>query len=286
MKISVQTDNLSALREVVASRCDEVRFGPEFCEWKIPSLSELKEAYSLASQEKKEFRYVTPRVSSKTLEELRGHLSLLDKNSATSIVVNDLGMLSILGEYPNLRPHLGRQLIFIPGRCPWEEIVQQPAGFLAKRKTESLFEQTSMNHLPTINFFKEYNVKDIDVDWITSSFPHLSFLVKNGLSPYVHLHLIPAAVTRKCHTARFLGEKIPEKCSKPCDSKAFRLNNADLGLELFLHGNVVFRSVASSKDDLKKLRESKAAGIVVSINTLERAKSRDEIDALIKDYRM
>ena len=44
MKYSVQTDNVRAVREALGSNCDRIRFGSEFCEWKIPSLKEMLEA--------------------------------------------------------------------------------------------------------------------------------------------------------------------------------------------------------------------------------------------------
>ncbi len=282
MRISVQTDNLGVLREAVESGCDEVRFGAEFCEWRVPSLEALKEAYSLSAARKKEFRYVTPRVSSKTIEVLRSHLNFLNGSGETAVVINDLGTLNMLGQYPNLRPHLGRQLVFIPSRCPWEEVEQKPDGLFAKRRVEDLSRQTSMNHLPTIEFFKEYGVREVDVDWIPTCFPYLGFMAKHGLSTYVHLHFIPVAVTRKCHTARFLGEQNPEKCSRPCNSKAFQLENGELGLELLLHGNAVFQCVIPSPDDARKLHDNKVTGIVISVSPLERVESREKIDVLIK----
>lgn len=283
MEFSVQADNLLMLREAVRSNCGEVRFGSEFCEYNIPSTKAIEKAYELANHEGKEFVYVTPRVSNKSLEKIRKQLAFLNGVEKISIVVNDFGVLNILKNYPNLKPHLGRQLIYIPARCPWKDITPQKVGFLTRRRVAKIFYQTSLNYSPTIKFFQSFGIRSVDVDWIPRSFPSFSFLVENELELFVHLYFLPTTTTRMCHTARFLGEKTLESCSKPCHTRAFQMENAILGIKLYLHGNTVFQFMEPTKNDVKKLENSDVIKVVVTMNPITKVESRQEIDKLIRD---
>lgn len=285
MEISIQTDSFVLLKEAVESNCDKVRFGSEFCECKVPSLKALKEAYALTNRKGKDFIYVTPRVSNGGLEKIREQLTFLD-GEATSVVVNDFGVLNILGQYSNLRPHLGRQLIHIPARCPWKRITEYEVGFLRRRKVEKIFYRTSLNYVPTIRFFRSYGVQGVDVDWIPRCFPYFNLLVENGLNLSVHSHLVPVTMTRRCHTARFLGEESLESCSKPCYKRAFLLKHDILGVELFLHGNVVFRFTQPSRKEVKQLHRSKVSEFVITMNPVTKIENKQEVDAFIQNLRL
>lgn len=282
MKFSVQLDNIKMLDEALESSCDGLRYGSEFCEWKIPTLDMLRQVYTLTNDRGKEFTYVTPKVSDVSLERVRRQLAYLDSRGEVCVVANDLGLLSILGEYPNLKPHMGRQLVTVPARCPWPQITQYGAGFLETRQVAKIFYQTSLNYEPTIQLCKKYGVQGADMDWIPPCFQHLDFLVENGLSLSIHVHLVPVTMTRRCHTARFLGEEEPEECSRPCYTRAFLLRQKTLGQELFLHGNVVFRLTQPSEKDVNKLYESKVDELIITMNPITKIENRREVDDLIQ----
>ena len=283
MKISIQTDRLKTLEEIMKSVCDRVRFGSEFCEWKIPSLELLREAYRLTYKGGKDFVYVTPRVSDRRLDNIQRQLSFLDCKENVDVVVNDFGILNVLERYPNLRPHLGRQLIYMPARCPWlQNTLNSTMGFFEKKRMEKIYYQTSLNYLPTIHLYQKYGVEGIDVDWIPRCFPYFEFLMKNGLNLSVFMHLIPVAVTRACHTARFLFEHEPEICSEPCDSKAFLLKQNILGIDLYLHGNVVFKLTNPSLKDVKRLYKQEIGEFIVTVNPITKLDSREKIDQFIQ----
>jgi len=294
MSFSAQTDNLRMFSEAVSSKCEKVRFGSEFCEWKIPSLPEVEKAHALAKDRGKVFTYITPRVSDEGLKKIRAQLDFLNGAGKIAIVVNDLGTLNIMGDYPELSPYLGRQLVHMPARCPWLKMrfgdltsfrLKALKAMIEKRHVEDIYSQTSLNYSPTIRLFQSYGIQGVDLDWIPRCFPYSNFLVKAGLNLFVHLHLIPVALTRKCHTARFLGEKTPENCSKPCDSRAFLLKHRGLTDEaerkLFLQGNVVFRLVQPSRTDTEKLLRSGVTNFVITMNPVTKISSREEIDKLI-----
>lgn len=281
MRISVQTDNVMLLKEVIKN-CDEVRFGSEFCEFKLPSMETLKEAYLLANRAGKTFTYVTPRVSNRGLEKIREHLCFLNMDENISVVTNDFGLLGILGKYSNLKPHLGRQLVYTPARCPWKDFTPYELGFMGKRKIRRIFYQTSLNYIPTIRFFKDLGVGGVDVDHIPKSFPSFYSLVRNGLKLSIHLNLIPVAITRKCHTARFLGEKSLENCSRPCEKRAFILKHDELGVQLVLDGNAVFRFAEPSRKQINKLSKNGIYDFVVTTGHATKIKSRNDIESFIQ----
>lgn len=295
MKFSVQVDNLDLLKEALATSCDRVRFGAEFCEWKIPSIPVLKEAYTSARDVGKEFDYVTPRCSDRALKKIIGQLDFLVGKGETKIVINDLGLLSVLNHYDGLRPQLGRQLIHVPARCPWFKRDSRSLiffGFLIKgammrRHVKDLYSQTSLHYGPTIKFYKEYGVGGVDVDWIPRCFPQFGFLVEAGLDIAVHTHLVPVTVTRKCHTARFLGEKSPENCSEPCNTKAFLLKHKGVFMvvELFLQGNAVFSFAEPTGKDVKSLLETGVGELVIGMNPATEIRSRERVDEVISSIK-
>ena len=71
MKFTIQIENSKRLDEALKSNCQRIRFGPEFCEWKLPNMDMLKKTYTLTKKTEKEFCYVTPHTSNQVLEKIR-----------------------------------------------------------------------------------------------------------------------------------------------------------------------------------------------------------------------
>lgn len=282
MKVTVQAENIRDLKEAVQSNCTGTRFGSEFCEWKIPSLTSLEEAYELAKDSGKKFSYTTPRISETNIEKVKRQLEYLNRQAEVELVFNDLGILRLLDDHPKIVPHLGRQLIFIPARCPWKQITNFKAGFRARRRVAEIFYQTNLNNSETIRFYRERGVENVDLDWIRPCFPYFRPLKEAGLNISVHLHLTPVTSTRRCHTARFLGVRDPMSCSMPCFEQGFLLRNRTSNLELYLLGNTVFRYSEPSAEDIRKM--SSLLGeleVAVTMNPITKMTDRKAIDTLI-----
>jgi len=240
----------------------------------------LAEAVELAQKAGKEFTHVSPRLSNAGIEKLREQLAFLNERGEFNIVINDLGALNVLGRYPNLHPHLGRHMLLVPSRSPWVEQHMQREDLSSRRRQwlRTLFSSTSLNYRATIELYRSYGCQRADMDWLPRIFPSLAFLVENGLRLSVHLHLVPATFTRKCHTARFLREEIPEDCSKPCLDRAFLLRNEAFELELYLHGNAAFRLAEPHPEAVKELEKAGVAELVLTMNPLTRIDSAEKID--------
>lgn len=282
MKVTVQAENIRDLKEAVQSNCTGIRFGSEFCEWKIPTLTSLEEAYELAKDSGKKFSYITPRVSETNVEKVKGQLEYLNGQAEVELVFNDLGILRLLDDYPKIIPHLGRQLIFIPARCPWKQTTNFKVGFRARRRVAEIFHQTNLNNSETIRFYRERGVENVDLDWIPPCFPYFRPLKEAGLNISIHLHLTPVTSTRRCHTARFLAIEDPTNCNMPCFEQGFLLMNRTSNLELYLLGNTVFRYSEPSAEDIKKM--SSLLGefeVVVTMNPITKIRDRKAIDTFI-----
>jgi len=269
------------LKEALKSNCTGIRYGVEFCEWKLPNQKALEEAYNLTNHKNKDFTYVTPRVSDNSLEKIRGHLDFLNKMGKNSIVVNDLSIINILEQYPNVKPILGRQLIYTPARCPWKQTTEYQVSFLTRRRVEKIFHTTNLNYEPTIRFFQNLGVNHVDIDWIPVCFQNYAFLVKKGLNIFVHLHLIPVTITRRCHTARFLKENDLENCSKPCQTRAFLLKQDIINVHLLLHGNTVFKYIEPTREEVKKLATYNISNFIFTMNPVTKIENQHQINALI-----
>jgi len=152
---------------------------------------------------------------------------------------------------------------------------------MASRRVAKIFYQTSLNYDPTVQFFQKYGVKNVDMDWIPKCFPYYNQLIRNGLDIFLHLYLVPVTITRKCHTARLLGEKKFEECSRSYRTRAFMLKNNSLGIKLFLSGNAIFKVIKPSRKELKKMSEIGISELVTPLNPILKIENSREINGLI-----
>jgi hypothetical protein len=262
---------------------NRIRFGSEFCMYAIPSIENLEKAYNLTKDLGKEFVYVTPRLSDNAMDIILDQLDFLNESGGCDVVVNDLGTIYSMKDLRLLNIFLGRQLVYTPSRCPWEEITENPVNFFTKRKVKKIFYQTALNYEPTILFYKELGILGSDIDWIPELFPSLKFLTQNNLQLSIHLHSVPIAITRKCHMARFLGEKDLDKCSRPCFKTAYSMRNKTLNSVFYLHGNTVFSYIDPEKRLIKKLDRMGISDLVVTMNPLTRITTKSKVDELIEN---
>lgn len=286
MKLTIQTGNIQEFRESLVGESPSVRYGAEFCMYALPPFSSLETAFNEAKDAGKELVYVTPRLAEGYMETIREHLEKLNELGELTIVANDLGTVGVLREFDNLRLHLGRQLVYTPSRCPWNEITEHPVSIFAKRKIKQIFYQTALNYQPTVDFYKELGAIGADVDWIPDLFPAFSFLIKNKLNLSVHLHSVPVAITRKCHMARFLDEPDLDRCSRPCYDKAYSMVNETLKTDMVLHGNTVFKLDKPSVRLSQRLAKQGVNELVYTASPLTNYNPEARFDEIIQNLRV
>ena len=282
MNLSIYVENVDRLHAALDSRrdslfdslFDSIRFGSEFCEWKLPTLESLRQAFAATVERGKRFVYVTPRLSEAKLRQVESHLAQLDTwvtpPDEVRVVANDLGTVALLqsGDYANLRVQWGRQLTSVPARAhpPFDAMLSRE-GKLASTFGRKVFETTDLNYAPTMHLLRDSGVAGVDIDWVPKCFSASKVVARQGLELAVHSHLVLVTLTRKCHTARFLGEQTPDLCTRPCDRRVFRLEQASLG-RLYLMGNAVVDKIEPSRRDFQALQKIGATEIVVSANPL------------------
>ena len=293
MKFTVHAENPPAFRQALASRCDIVRYGADLCEFKLPNDAQLREFVAHLNASEKEFCYVCPRVPEHLIGAVDHHLGLI--NEATTrpvrVVANDWGVLNILIEqrYPNLIPYLGRQLVAVPhrGRPSMAELMGGENLF-KRMAVETfggiVFNKTNMHFKPTIRFLRAQGVVGVDIDWVPPTFSEMRSLAKEGLSFSVHYGLVIVAVVRRCHTARYFAEPIPEKCTMPCFKTAFTLKHPVFGA-LHMDGNTIYDMVAPSTKDLRHLDKCQPLEVVFTMGPMTRLQRADELDAKIADLK-
>ena len=282
MKFTVQTESPSLFKEALGSLCDGIRFGAEFCEWKIPDLEALRRAHIEAKEAGKAFTYVTPITSNVGIDKLREQLAYIKEAGDTKVTIGDVGVLNLLQKYDGIRLHLGRPRVYIPARCPWPQITRMPnPSFLTRLKVEKIFYQTSLNYARTLEYYKSLGIVGADVDWITKGFNHLKPIIKKGFCISVHTHAIPVAVTMRCHMARFLGEEDPALCSKPCFSEAFAIKQTELQRSFILHGNVVFRQAEHTHKDVRQLQRLGVDELIIPMGPVSGILTGKDVDDAI-----
>ncbi|MEM2094384.1 MAG: hypothetical protein QXI32_03705 [Candidatus Bathyarchaeia archaeon] len=282
MRITIQAERIDLLKEALASKCNGVRFGSEFCEWKLPKLEALTEAVEEAMEAKKAFTYVTPLLSNRGVRELREHFTYLNGLGGIEVVVGDLGALNMIQNYRGLQPRLGRSRVYIPARCPWPQITRMPnPTFLTRRKVEKIFYQTSLNYRRALEYYRALGVTGADVDWIPKCFPYLEQVVKRGFRLSIHTYAIPVTVTERCHMARLLGEKEPALCTFPCLRRTFKITQKELGRSFMLQGNVVFSLVEPEQRDIRELHRMGVEELVIPAGPVSRLMTTKDMDAAI-----
>jgi len=281
MKFTVHTESLGHLKEAAESKCDRIRFGAEFCEWKIPSLKALKEAHLAVQESGKSFTYIIPILTNAGVDKVSEQLAYLRAQDDLEVVIGDIGALNMLQGH-GLPLRLGRPRVYIPARSPWDQITRLPnPSFFTRRKVEKIFYQTSLNYGRALDYYRSLGVGGADVDWIPKSFPHFKKIIKNGFSLAIHAYAVPVAVTMRCHMARFIGESEPERCSIPCSSSAYDIEQKELEKGFVLHGNVVYRIVEPQRRDVKKLRKLGVDEMVITMGPVSKLVTAAEVDETI-----
>lgn len=282
MKFTVQTESITQLSEALYCDCKGIRFGSEFCEWKIPDLEVVKKAYEETMDAGKTFAYVTPIVSNDGIDKLIEQLSFLRGLKGIEVIIGDIGVLHLLQDFKDLELRLGRPRVYIPARSPWSQITRLPnPSFFARRKVERIFYQTSLNYVRSLNYYRSLGIEGADVDWIPKCFSHFKKIMKNGFNLSVHAFALPVAVTMRCHMARFLDEEEPALCSRPCLNKSFNITQKELEKNFVLHGNVVFRLVNSPRRDVEKLQRLGVRELIISMGPVSKLKTTEDINKTI-----
>ncbi|NHJ31509.1 MAG: hypothetical protein FK732_01475 [Asgard group archaeon] len=285
MKFTIHTETKNQFNTALNSKCDGIRFGSEFCEFKIPDKKIVEQAYLDAMNADKNFAYVIPLLSNRGLEKIRKQTHFLSTIEEIEIITGDLGVTNLIQDNNKIR--LGRTRVYIPGRSPWSQITRLPnPSFFTKRKVEKLFYQTNLNYKRTLEFYKNLSITGADVDWIPKCFKNYKDIVKKGFRLAIHTFGIPSATTMRCHTARFMDLLEADECSKPCLNDFYIIKQKEVNKNFLLQGNVVFQQIESKKKDIKKLVNIGIDEIIIPIGAISNLYTSQEVDEAITNLQI
>src|SRR5215470_3473816 len=293
MKFTVQAEHPPALRAALASQCDSIRYGADLCEFKLINDSQLREFIDHLNTTDKDLGYVCPRLPQHLFPIVERHLQLISDETKrpVKVIANDWGVINqiIDGKYPNLVPYLGRQLISIPhrGKPSMAELMGGESRFrrMAVEKVGGLvFDKTNLHFRSTLKFLRENGIVGADIDWVPRTFSEMKVITKSNLQFSVHLGLVIVAVVRRCHTARYFDEPIPEKCSMPCFKTAFSLKHEIFG-ELHMDGNTIFAMSDPTPNEFRQLKDSKPAELVLTMGSMTKIHTSEDIDTRIEQIK-
>jgi hypothetical protein len=292
LKFTVHAEHPPAFLQALRSDCDSIRYGADLCEFKLPNDAQMKEFIGHLNETDKELSYVCPRVPEQGFPILDRHLSMISSRTLrpVRVIANDWGILNVLVDkrYPNLVPYLGRQLVAIPnrGRPSMADLMGGENLFrkLAVKHVGGLvFNKTNLHFKATLKFLREHGVEGADIDWVPQTFKEMGDVVKGGLKFSVHLGLVIIAVVRRCHTARYFDEPIPERCSMPCFKTAFLLNHEIFG-DLYMDGNTIFAKTEPTAKEIRQLYACKPTELVLTMGPMTKIHTAEDINDQI--YRL
>ncbi len=289
MKFTVQAEHPPALRQALRSNCDAIRYGADLCEFKLINDSQLREFINHLNDSGKELGYVCPRLPQQFFTTVERHLDTINAQTLrpVTVIANDWGVINQIsdGRYPNLIPYLGRQLISIPqrGRPSMAELMGGESWFkrMAVEKVGGLvFNKTNLHFKATLKFLRDHRIAGADIDWVPQTFGEMKEIVKSGLKFSVHLGLVIIAVVRRCHTARYFDEPIPDSCSMPCFKTAFALKHEIFG-ELHMDGNTIFAMSDPTAKELRQLADSQPQELVLTMGSMTKIHTAEDINRRI-----
>ncbi len=224
-------DNLS----LITSQHQRLYFGPEFCQYLLPSSSELREALNFARQKRLSFTLVTPFVTDEGLKNLTPLWKVLKDWKKPEVVVNDWGVLSFLREnYPEFPLVLGRllskqkrgpRLLNIKDRIP--------------REMWDHFQRFYLD-LPLVqNFLSQMGIRRVELDNLLQGIKREPKIPASLYYPYAYVTTTRMCLTNACDQ-RTQPLRSIFSCRKECRVYTFKLTHRNMPVPLFLKGNTQF----------------------------------------------
>jgi len=213
-------------------------FGNEFCEYLIPSVTDLEQVLNLTLEDSIDFTFVSPYVTNKGLERLEPLLQkIVEEKPGSEVVFNDYGVLRILNNHYNtLVPVMGRLL---------NRMKRGPRLMMVLDKlpqtTAEYFRSSNLTVPILRKFLNENRVRRVELDNVLQG---IDFTL-DGLEASLYVPFAYVTTTRLClvnscdmpERAEFIGI-FP--CNKECQKYTFYLRNGIMPVTLVRKGNTIF----------------------------------------------
>jgi hypothetical protein len=250
MEKAIIINRQSALNDE-ALEYDLIYFGNEFCQWLLPSVSELKSVTGFCKDNGKKLVLLTPWVTDSGLDKLHKLLdSYFGSGEDHEIVVNDLGVLKLISDEFEGRASitLGR-LLSNQRRDPRT----LPLKDIGSRELYEHYQHSSFDYQPVLDYFSRFNVNRVEIDNLFQG-----VIVPNdikGVSFSMYYPYNYVTVTRNCAFCYEADNSVDpwnnkKSCMKRCVDTVLKLTCDEIEEPLYLKGTAIF--VKNDKVDVKE----------------------------------
>lgn len=249
MEIAFITNNIKDLKKL--EKIDVLYFGNEFCQNKIPNLKQIEYAYDFSKNNKIKFVLVLPYITNTKIGLVNNLLIFLNsKKEKKEVVFNDWGSFTLISQYKNLKPVLGRLL----NKQRKDPIVQnilentQPKMKIIIENNKQVLVQTKPVPKTLINYFQHTYLDVPEVQ---------NFMIKNNITRYetdlvpwqnklninkkiklsVYYPYVNISATRYCGA---INLNYSSKCNKICEKQTIIVGNKTLKYPYYIIGNAIF----------------------------------------------
>ena len=259
MEIAFITDNIKDLKKL--KNIDVLYFGSEFCQNKIPNIKQIEYSYNFAKNNKIRFVLVLPFITNLNVNIVNKLLVSLNlKKEQTEVVFNDWGTFTLISQYKNLKPVLGRLLnkqrkdpiaqeIFKNTQPKMKVITENDKKVLVQSKQIpktliNYFQQTYLNVPEVQNFMIKNNITRYEMDLV----PWQNKLTVNKkISLSVYFPYVNISATRYCGA---INLNYNSKCNKICQKQKIVIGKNSFKFPYYIIGNAIFYKATT--DMLKK----------------------------------
>ena len=249
MEIAFITDTIKELNKL--NNIDVLYFGNEFCQNKIPNLKQLKYCYDFCIKNNINFVLVLPFITNEKINFVNNLLIFLNsKKKSTEIIFNDWGTFTLISQYKNLQPVLGRLLNkqrkdpiaqqILDNTQPKIKVITEKSKQVivqSKQVPKTLiryFQQTYLNVPEVQKFMIQNNITRYEIDLVPWQ-NNLNINKKISLSvyyPYVNI-----STTRYCGA---ININYNSKCNKLCQKQQIVIGKKAFKYPYYIIGNAIF----------------------------------------------
>ena len=249
MEIAFITDTIKELNKL--NNIDVLYFGNEFCQNKIPNLKQIEYCYDFCINKRIKLVLVFPFITNTKVPVVNGLLNFLNsKKEKNEVVFNDWGTFTLISQYKNLKPVLGRllnkqrkdpvvQTIFENSQPKMKVITQNSKQVIVQSKQvpKSLinyFQHTYLDVPEVQNFMIKNNITRYETDLVPWQ-NKLNINKKISLSvyyPYVNI-----SATRYCGA---INLDYGSKCNKICKKQKIVVGKKTFDYPYYIIGNAIF----------------------------------------------
>lgn len=249
MEIAFIVDTIKKLNKL--KNIDVLYFGNEFCQNKIPNIKQLKYYYDFCIKNKIKPVFVLPFITNEKVSVVNNLLNFLNlQKEKIEVVFNDWGTFSLISNYKNLKPVLGRllnkqrkdpivQKIFENSQPKMKIITQNNKQVIVQSKQIpksliSYFQHTYLDVPEVQQFMIKNNITRYETDLVPWQ-NKLKLTPKISLSvyyPYVNI-----SATRYCGA---INLDYSSECNKICQKQKIVVGGKTFDYPYYIIGNAIF----------------------------------------------